>query len=955
MRIDGKYYFNLRIQDYSDFLKPTDVIGFLMRENCGAAGTMFEMAFMTQNKKIADLIIENNEVIFEIGESPENAVSYKAYISEHPEKKDSADESMISVSFVATLIDMSFYTTRASETIFGTSLDVIKKMAKTYLGTEVDVQIDTPVEAERNWLRSFETGAVTMLQAWLHMNLPKTTPLIWIDNDKVVHVSDVERIKSGGVKHRFVPAQYKDEKKQNDVRYLNSFSTKSYKFDANLVTGKNTIVNVQNIESGDDTVHIPENKPDIASTTEVETGNIGNKIVDNKYQTDNVHSKFMTCYYTNKLRLIQLSSHVGDIILAGVYPNIKICDLIDIIGCQETYAGRYIVNTKITTFAYNSPIKTIVTVCRDNTNSIENSAITPKSQVVLHNQQMTDILQNIRTLRRVTVMGSRFLDGTNQDMILGYCKSFKYNTLNAFRVMGTPLDLNGSLEIMQSLKNIGINIVKSIVDKFIPYPYNLLLHDAVLQGLDFKRLLSKLVYQFAPQLIRDFLIEIVGLVSDLTRLADELFKQNEKQLSNYNYSNGGYSANSNVSALGNASGSPSTKQEEIPIERASSVAKDFTQQNTENIKNITDEFLNNVDGLDIPIPDIGLNESESLLPKDKLKEVIANKIIEHLDGQGYLKGIGSDVFLQMLLGKKPLDFNTIKLINANTGNMLYARYWGTYKGQIDKFGKVLRINNNVITIPDTNITEDIFKGDLVVINGTPKSNGTYTVKNIDYDGVNSYIEAVEEIEYYENIPIRTYTNLCNVSKVVPNVITDKYDFDVTEIYVNGNYTNLLRKGVEINITNLGMDGLCTILDSEYITKEKQTVLRANKEMESKNDLDKKLQIVIETDNSTSIAKLTNNTFTEEFIKNGFKDIYVTIPCTKTVNALKGANLWIAIPNIEKDIDFYINSQKVEMDVIEGVDLKMYAPGGAKLLYNVYISKDTYNSNSVTLEVRRKQQ
>jgi hypothetical protein len=89
----------------------------------------------------------------------------------------------------------------------------------------------------------------------------------------------------------------------------------------------------------------------------------------------------MTCYYTNKLRLIQLSSHVGDIILAGVYSNIKICDLIDIIGCQETYAGRYIVNTKITTFAYNSPIKTIVTVCRDNTNSIENSAITPKSQV----------------------------------------------------------------------------------------------------------------------------------------------------------------------------------------------------------------------------------------------------------------------------------------------------------------------------------------------------------------------------------------------------------------------------------------------------------------------------------------------------------------------------------------------------------------------------------------------
>ena len=955
MQIDGKYYFNLRIQDYSDFLKPTDVIGFLMRENCGAAGTMFEMAFMTQNKKIADLIIENNEVIFEIGESAENAVSYKAYISEHPEKKDNADESMISVSFVATLIDMSFYTTRASETIFGTSLDVIKKMAKTYLGTEVDVRIDTPVEAERNWLRSFETGAVTMLQAWLHMNLPKTTPLIWIDNDKVVHVSDIERIKSGGVKHRFVPAQYKDEKKQNDVRYLNSFSTKSYKFDANLVTGKNTIVNVQNIESGDDTVHIPENKPDIASTTEVETGNIGNKIVDNKYQTDNVHSKFMTCYYTNKLRLIQLSSHVGDIILAGVYPNIKICDLIDIIGCQETYAGRYIVNTKITTFAYNSPIKTIVTVCRDNTNSIENSAITPRSQVVLHNQQMTDVLQNIRTLRRVTVMGTRFLDGTNQDMILGYCKSFKYNTLNAFRVMGTPLDLNGSLEIMQSLKNIGINIVKSIVDKFIPYPYNLLLHDVVLFGVDFKRLLSKLAYQFIPFAAREFVIEITSLIHDLTCLSDTLYKQNSKQLSTYNYTSGGYSANSNVSSLGNASGSPSTKQEETSIERASSVAKDFTQQNTENIKNITDEFLNNIDGLDIPIPDIGLNESESLLPKDKLKEVIADRVINHLQGQGYLKDINSNDFKQMLIGTKPLDFSTIKTVNSNIGNMLYARYWGTYKGNITILGQIYNIYNNIIDI-HKDLSDDLFVGDTIIVNGTSLSNGTYTISNIEYNPETNttQIYTKEPINSYSNNPIKTYTTLCSVEQIV-QFEDEENKIKGTKVYLLGKHINILKEGTYVNITNIGDNSAFIISKVEYDSINNNTIIYTNNYVrDDLNNDNKKLQIIVTIDNGTTVSKLSNNTFTEEFIKSGFKDIYVTIPCTKTINALKGANIWIAIPNIEKEIDFYINSQKVNMDIIENVDLKMYTPGGVKLLYNVYVSKDIYNSNNVIIEVRRKQ-
>ena len=380
------------------------------------------------------------------------------------------------------------------------------------------------------------------------------------------------------------------------------------------------------------------------------------------------------------------------------------------------------------------------------------------------------------------------------------------------------------------------------------------------------------------------------------------------------------------------------------------MAKDFTQQNTENIKNITDEFIKNVDGLDIPIPDIGLNESESLLPKDKLKEVIANKVIEHLEGQGYLNGIDSGVFLQMLLGKKPLDFNTIKLINANTGNMLYARYWGTYKGQIEKFGKIHKIDNNIVYIPFVDLTEELFIGDSIVINGTTHSNGTYTVKNIMYNNDYTLIETIEEITYYENTPIRTYTTICNVEKIVQSTSMP----DMTEIHLLGRYINFLKQGVSINISNLGINGECVIDSIKYDQIGHKTVIYTHKYLEDIVGRDKKLQLLVETDNSTSLYKLSNDTFTEDFIKEGFKDIYVTVPCTKTINALKGTKVWIAIPNIEKDIDFYINSNLVEMDTIEGVDLKMYAPGGAKLLYNVYISKDTYNSNNVILEVRRKQ-
>lgn len=994
MELDGKYYFNLKIQQYSDFLQPSDIIMFSMKESCGCAGTIFEMAFQTENEKIADLIIENNEVIFELGESADKAISYTAFISEHPTKDDSADDAKITVSFVATLINLSFYSTRASETVFGTSLDMIKKMAKTYLGTEVKAEIDKPSEVEHNWLRSYETGAVTMLQAWLHMNLPKTTPLLWIDTDKIVHVSDIEKIKANGVRHRFIPAQYNAEKKDIDIPYLNCFHTTSYKFDTNLITGKNTIVNVSTVESGNDTVHVPETKPDLASTSEVEQGSVGNKVVDNKYQTDNVHNKFMICYYANKLRLVQLSSHIGNLELAGFYPKIKICDFVEVAGCAPRFLGRYIVNTKVTTFGFNSPISTIVAVCRDNTNSIENSAITPKSQVTIHNQQLTDIMQSIRTLRRVTVMGTKLLDGTTKDQIIGYCKSFKYNALNSFQVLGTPLNLNNSLEIMESLKNIGINIIKGIIDKYIPYPYNLMLENLMLDGFSFKKLLSQLAIKYLPDYMRDMIAEILGLLNDLTNLADALHKQNKKKLSDYNYTSGGYSADTNRSEnglvnVGNASGTPSTREAAVPTEESSNMPVDKTQQNTEDIKNITDEFIQNTEGLDMPIPDITLTESESLLPKEDLKELIAQKVVDYLNGQGYLIGIGDQAFLAILLGKKPLDFNTLKLINANIGNMLYARYWGTYNGQILKLGRIDNITDSVVTIPDVDITDDVISGDTLVINGADESNGTYTAEEvhgfyecpncvdennkhlvfdkelgacpqcgafIDWDNpAKSTIKILEDITNYENNPIRAYTYLADVDTVL-NYQTVGNMNNMTVITIKGRYNQFFKEEDaphEVNITGTGEDGLCEVYSVEYDRSTDITTIYSRTIIIGDLANAKAVQKVSKMENGTSISKLSNQDITEFFVKDGFKDIYSTVPCTKVINAIKGAKVWIALPTIEDDIDFYINSKRVTMDVIENMDLGMYAPGGAKLYYNVYMSKDTYNSNSVTLEVRRK--
>lgn len=975
MILDGAYFFNMKIQEYTNFLTPSDVISFLMKENCGAAGTIFEMVFQTQNEKIADLIIENNEVIFEFGDTEDNAETYKAYISEHPVKKTNADDSYIILSFTATLINTQFYTERLSSTVFGTSLDVIKEMAKMYLETDIISNIEKPAEVERYWLRSYETGAVTMMEAWLHMNLENNaTPLLWIDSNNKVHISDIDTIKANGVKHRFIPAEYNPKDKgESDIRYINSFSTTSYKFDTNLITGKNTIVNISTIENGNEIVHIPEDKPDIASTSSVEKGSIGNKVIDNKYQTDNVHNKFMVCYYTNKLRLIQLSSHIGEIHVIGLCKNVNICDFVEVLGCQSAYSGRYLVNTKVTYFGGNNRVKTIIVLCRDNTNSIENSAITPKNMVSITNQQMMDILQSIRTLRRITVMGSNWLDGTTQNQIMGYCKSFKYGVLSSFRVMGAPLNLNSSLDFINSLKGIGNSIINNLIDKYIPYPYNLLLHNLMYDGFSFKRLLSKLFYQFAPAWLRDFLIELIGLLNDLTNLANNLHKQNSKLLSDYNYTSGGYATNNgNYTNSGggyinsdgdyistgnngnNASGSPNDKYENIPKEDDNTMV-DNTQQNTDKIEEITDEIIDNVSNIDIPIPPIYLDESDSLLPKEELKEVIAEKVVNYLDGQGYLQGVNNDVFLAILLGRTPLDFNTINLINGNIGNMLYARYWGVYNGEVIRIGTILNIVDNVISIPNTDITDTVFNGDSIIINGTEKSNGTYTVLDATYDDTSkiSYIKTLEDVNAYIDSPSISYTYLCDVVKI-ENVDNYEGQENLSAIYVSGNFVNFLKAGTVINISNLGTDGTCTILKSEFNIETRETIVYTQKVLIDNLNVLKKLNVGVQSENSTTISKLSNDTLTDFYIKQGFKDIYTTVPCTKIINASKGTKVWIALPNIEKDIEFYINSQKVEMDIIDGIDLNLYAAGGAKLWYTLYLSKNTYNSNNVTLEVRRKQ-
>lgn len=96
------------------------------------------------------------------------------------------------------------------------------------------------------------------------------------------------------------------------------------------------------------------------------------------------------------------------------------------------------------------------------------------------------------------------------------------------------------------------------------------------------------------------------------------------------------------------------------------------------------------------------------------------------------------------------------------------------------------------------------------------------------------------------------------------------------------------------------------------------------------------------------------------IKDSFKDLYRTIPCTKLINATDNQRIFFACPQNELDLVFYINSKRVILPSFE-IDLgalgngnvgKINDIGEKSNIYTVYYTLSGYNSNSVLFEVKK---
>ena len=1004
MYIKGKGYLDITIGEYSNFLNlENELIQFKVTHNCGVAGTIFEIVFKIRNQAIADMFIQNNTLHISYGVSPDKAHEYDVWITEVEKHKDNQGCTKISFGAVPYI---ELFTDRTPWSGYGNAIHMLEDYMESKTASLIPLSFYNynpsntsmadkwnelfSIEEPQTWSKNQATMAQFILELWLHMDLGNDTPILSFSRHKpntiLLNTLNIcKEVKDKDIYH-FIPENANTESNKV-IKYSGQFDTKSYKYTTGYATGYNTAVYINNLEGGKDSVFIPDKEVAMATGKKAEKRFTGYRAMDNKYQNENTHGKYKKCYYMNYYKLVDLSSIVGGLLIMGDIP--EELDLINPVYVQTNdnkVDGRWIVNTIQSVFSQTVNYQTTVYVCRDNYNRIEDAEhkaeLYDDQEVInLSNQQVADALQAVRNLNIVTARAIRIMDGTTRAELQGYCQKVKYDFLTMFRVNDRMVDLSARLGIMHTLIVLGNDIMNSLVDKLFPYPYNTLLHDFLLNKPSLLTLLSQLVHSVIPQQYRSLWGEILTLLAEINLIMSTIHSKNTKRVSAQIVSSGSsYSPTDDGKVLqfkedvdGNYEFDDSSS-----IDINKEAEGDDMSINTETISNITDEMLGNVSELDMPIPDITLNESESLLPTEDLKEVVAQKVENYLRSKGYLDGVDSDFFVSALRGKKALDFNTIKLINSNKGNMLYARYWGTFSGELNKLGRIIDISNKVITVDHSDLLDEVFEDDTIVISGVPLASGSYTVRNIRKEILtdnktgelytNSYITVKEDIKSYVDTPIRTYTPLSKVSKITFGHTINKYDDNgrlvntienVTAIHVpgkivKGQIEKFLAPTLPINITNLGQDGFCTVLDTKFDAEVPETIIytRTIFSTETIRNNNMQLQIVLETPSSATLSKLSNHTFTEFYIKNSFKDIYTTVPCTKIISALRNTKVWVALPNTEGPVTFYLNNKIAEMDVISDVDLGLYNAGGAPLRYNVFMSKDTFNSNNVIMEIRK---
>ena len=605
----------------------------------------------------------------------------------------------------------------------------------------------------------------------LHIDMRPSFPLAAIDKDGRLIIKDFQKdLKGKPPVATFQPARYgalgRKQRATKVIPYIGNPQPISFKTYVNRVGGY-TQVNMKDSVTGESNtlavdIEGQTVKPWIIARTKTffsnnisgKIGNLINKVKKNKAvgskiqtntlattqanearvgshvkttaQTRVVNENNTVDYHEvelhNKYNLINMSAVQIQLRVEGTYLNeIHVLDMVNVeTGIRHDKINGYWIVEAIEQGFVDGKSANIVYLCRDNLNDVEGTKASTFAEMVqatlgLSASDKATLTTMVKDARRALVVCQGVLDKTYIQEFQAHLIGMRNSALSNFNLFDTGINLTSAQSTVLSLKNNGAMLANKAIRSFIKDPYatffyNKLLGDSNLMGL-FMMILSSI-------LGGDLYNSFSNLFSDLRNFDYFLDNYNTTLKTASQESQPNYAA-AIIAGLLTYQESPTgelipivfdtnnTKLMRIPPMSASSILTD--EAKTELRDSIISEIVENIpDSVDIPIPEISLTDSEAVLSREEVTEVIVDSIADDLIARGYVYDsdlidnattqgtivipdgstisydtakatmLSSATLKDILFGKRTFDAASVNKITRYIGTEIKVRHWGTF-------------------------------------------------------------------------------------------------------------------------------------------------------------------------------------------------------------------------------------------------------------------------------------
>ena len=732
-----------------DFVKQNsiEIFAFRIALTAGFALPLFSMIMGSTNLAYLNKFKEINTAKVYVGTGPNELECFEWEVVGR-DIKPSPDENQFILHtggpFSKGNLNSMFLKNHADGYYQGTALECLTKAWKEEIKTNIDSNIGGTKDISRKYRRNRMTQNYYYVDMLTHIDIRPSFPIATIDKGCNLVLRDFQKLKENGYVHEFTYARNpmpnstnaKLEHNVDIIPYVGQPKAVSYKTFANRfcgykqLTGMNTdtgkmstiAVSMMNDEEGWSLNTLADTKINEHSLIEHNFGDSQGINI-----SEDTPEGYWAAAMHNKEHSANMSSVQVQLRVDGKYlPNVKVLDLVKLSTLNDTkIAGLYLIEALEIGFTMCTPFTTVVYLCRDNFNDIENSkSKTPQSKILntkglnIPPSKKASIINAVRSSRRGLIHARNILDKTYANDWCRHLISMKTATVTNFWIFGNSVDLQDKMSIATSLRNTGSILLNKAVNKFVAPPFSYTLFN----GLTGNATLQNLFFSIISAVLgADLYDEFNALVGDLIMF--------DQFLDNYTTTLSKSANRTAVSDSGKTQPESEALQEYVSFTESSDGTINYTKEpnadmdtsmNIEDKKQIVTnivEEINDVipDTVDIPIVDVTLEDSEAIMPRDEIKEIIVDEIVRDLTEKCYvydsevvdnapessiikvLKPDGTVIsateakktmlsskdLKKMLMGEVLFDSVAATKIKKTIGEELKIRHWGTFTSEDD--------------------------------------------------------------------------------------------------------------------------------------------------------------------------------------------------------------------------------------------------------------------------------